>query len=319
VRFFVRRLLQLIPVLLIVSFLTFLLLNLLPGGTKQIAVQVCPGCTNEEIAQVEHDLELDKPLVTRYVNWLSDAVRGDLGKSYINDVDVTQLLRERLPISLQLMLYAQVLALLIAIPLGVLAAYRADTRLDRFLSTSAFGLLSIPNFVLGVLLVYLFALQLDWLPATNAPKFSDDPTEHIRSMILPSFTLALGLVAVYMRLLRTDMLATLQEDYIGVAKAKGMPTWHILTRHAFRPSSFSLLTVAGITVGDLIAGTLIVEQIFGLNGLGSLLVFGIFQRDFLVVQGAVVVICVAFVLVNFIIDLLYGFLDPRIRHARALA
>jgi peptide/nickel transport system permease protein len=319
VRFFVRRLLQLIPVLLIVSFLTFLLLNLLPGGTDQIAVQVCPGCEPEQIEQVKSDLELDKPILTRYVNWLSDAIRGDLGQSYINEVEVTQLLRERLPISLQLMLYAQVLALLIAVPLGVLAAYRANSRLDRVLSTSAFGLLSVPNFVLGVLLVYLFALQLDWLPATNAPKFSEDPAEHFRSMILPSLTLAGGLVAVYMRLLRTDMMATLQEDFIGVAKAKGMPTWHILLRHAFRPSSFSLLTVAGITVGDLIAGTLIVEQIYGLNGLGSLLVFGIFQRDFLVVQGAVVIICVAFVLVNFIIDLLYGFLDPRIRHARALA
>ena len=138
-------------------------------------------------------------------------------------------------------------------------------------------------------------------------------------MVLPTFTLALGLVAIYMRLLRTDMMATLQEDYIGVAKAKGMSTSHILFRHAFRPSSFSLLTVAGITVGNLIGGTLIVEQIFGLNGLGSLIIFGIFQRDFLVVQGAVVVVCVAFVLVNFVIDLLYGFLDPRIRHARALA
>jgi peptide/nickel transport system permease protein len=319
VRFFVRRLLQLIPVLLIVSFLTFLLLNLLPGGTKQIAVTVCPGCTNEEIAQVEKDLELDESIPVRYLNWLGDALQGDLGRSYINEVDVTQLLSERLPISLQLMLYAQIISLVIAIPLGVLAAYRANTRLDRTLSTSAFGLLSLPNFILGVLLVYVFALQLDWLPATNAPKFSDDPAEHFRSMILPSLTLALGLVAIYMRLLRTDMMATLQEDYIGVAKAKGMPTSHILFRHAFRPSSFSLLTVAGITVGNLIGGTLIVEQIFGLNGLGSLIVFGIFQRDFLVVQGAVVVICVAFVLINFVIDLLYGFLDPRIRHARALA
>jgi len=319
VRFFLRRLLQLIPVLLVVSFLTFLLLNLLPGGTTQIAVTVCPGCTNEELDQVKSDLELDKSIPVRYVNWLSDAVRGDLGRSYINEVDVSQLLSERLPISLQLMLYAQVLALVIAIPLGVLAAYKANSRLDRTLSTSAFGLLSLPNFILGVLLVYFFALQLDWLPATNAPKFSEDPGEHFRSMLLPSLTLALGLVAVYMRLLRTDMMATLQEDFIGVAKAKGMPTWHILLRHAFRPSSFSLLTVVGITVGDLIGGTLIVEQIYGLNGLGSLIVFGIFQRDFLVVQGAVVVICVAFVVVNFLIDLLYGFLDPRIRHARALA
>ena len=318
-RFFVRRLLQLIPVLLIVSVLTFLLLNLLPGGTTQIAVTVCPGCEPEKIEQVEKDLELDESIPVRYVNWLGDALQGDLGRSYINEVDVTQLLSERLPISLQLMLYAQVISLVIAIPLGVLAAYRANTRLDRTLSTSAFGLLSLPNFILGVLLVYFFALQLDWLPATNAPKFSEDPGEHFKSMILPSLTLALGLVAIYMRLLRTDMMATLQEDYIGVAKAKGMSTSHILFRHAFRPSSFSLLTVAGITVGNLIGGTLIVEQIFGLNGLGSLIVFGIFQRDFLVVQGAVVVICVAFVLINFVIDLLYGFLDPRIRHARALA
>jgi peptide/nickel transport system permease protein len=306
-------------VLLIVSFLTFLLLNLLPGGTDQVAVTVCTGCSREEIDAVKADLDLDRPLVVRYVDWLGDALTGDLGRSYINEVDVSQLLSERLPISLQLMLYAQVLSLVIAIPLGVLAAYRANTRLDRALSTSAFGLLSLPNFILGVLLVYLFALQLDWLPATNAPKFSEDPAEHFRSMLLPSFTLALGLVAIYMRLLRTDMMATLQEDFIGVAKAKGMPTSHILLRHAFRPSSFSLLTVAGITVGNLIGGTLIVEQIFGLNGLGSLIVFGIFQRDFLVVQGAVVIICVAFVLVNFVIDLLYGFLDPRIRHARALA
>ena len=318
-RFFIRRLLQLIPVLLIVSFLTFLLLNLLPGGTTQIAVTVCPGCTNEELDRVQRDLNLDDPIPVRYVSWLGDALQGDLGRSYINEVDVTQLLGERLPISLQLMLYAQIISLVIAIPLGVLAAYRANTRLDRTLSTSAFGLLSLPNFILGVLLVYFFALQLDWLPATNAPAFSDDPGEHFKSMLLPSFTLALGLVAIYMRLLRTDMMATLQEDFIGVAKAKGMPTAHILFRHAFRPSSFSLLTVAGITVGNLIGGTLIVEQIYGLNGLGSLIVFGIFQRDFLVVQGAVVVICVAFVLINFVIDLLYGFLDPRIRHARALA
>jgi peptide/nickel transport system permease protein len=306
-------------VLLIVSFLTFLLLNLLPGGTTQIAVTVCPGCSNEELAEVQRDLKLDDPIPVRYVSWLGDALQGDLGRSYINEVDVTQLLGERLPISLQLMLYAQIISLVIAIPLGVLAAYRANTRLDRTLSTSAFGLLSLPNFILGVLLVYFFALQLDWLPATNAPAFSDDPGEHFRSMLLPSFTLALGLVAIYMRLLRTDMMATLQEDFIGVAKAKGMSTSHILFRHAFRPSSFSLLTVAGITVGNLIGGTLIVEQIYGLNGLGSLIVFGIFQRDFLVVQGAVVVICVAFVLINFVIDLLYGFLDPRIRHARALA
>ena len=319
-RFFVKRLLQLIPVLLIVSFLTYLLINLLPGGTTQIAITVAgAGAEPEVIEQVKADLELDKPLPQRYLNWLGDAVSGDLGRSYINDTEVSTYIGDRAPVSLQLMLYAQIIALVIAIPLGVLAAYRADSRVDRGLSTAAFGLLSVPNFIIGVLLVYLLALTFGWFPATGSIEFSEDPFEHFKSMFLPSLTLAVGLIAIYMRLLRTDMIATLQEDYIGMAKAKGMPTRHILFRHAFRPSSFSLLTVAGITVGNLIGGALIVEQIFGIHGLGELIIFSIFQRDFLVVQGAVVVICIAFVLANFVIDLLYGFLDPRIRHARALA
>jgi peptide/nickel transport system permease protein len=320
VRFVAKRLLQLIPVLLIVSFLTFMLLNLLPGGTEQVAITVAgPAAEPEQLEQVKKDLELDKPLLERYWNWLGDALSGDLGRSYINDTEVSTYITNRVPVSLQLMLYAQIIAMVIAIPLGVLAAYRSDSRVDRGLSTTAFGLLSVPNFIVGVLLVYLFALSLGWFPATGSVKFSDDPGEHFKSMFLPSLTLAVGLIAIYLRLLRTDMIATLQEDFIGMAKAKGMPTWHILLRHAFRPSSFSLLTVAGITVGNLIGGALIVEQIFGIHGLGELIVFSIFQRDFLVVQGAVVVICIAFVLANFVIDLLYGFLDPRIRHARALA
>jgi peptide/nickel transport system permease protein len=319
-RFVGKRLLQLIPVLLIVSFLTYLLLNLLPGGTEQVAITVAgPAAEPEQLEEVKRDLELDKPLPERYLNWLGDALRGDLGRSYINDTEVSTYIRDRAPVSLQLMLYAQILALIVAVPLGVLSAYRANSRLDRTLSTGAFGLLSVPNFILGVLLVYLLALTFEWFPATGSIRFSDDPFEHFKSMFLPSVTLAVGLIAIYMRLLRTDMIATLQEDYIGMAKAKGMPTWHILMRHAFRPSSFSLLTVAGITVGNLIGGALIVEQLYGIHGLGELIVFSIFQRDFLVVQGVVVVICVVFVLANFVIDLLYGFLDPRIRHARALA
>jgi peptide/nickel transport system permease protein len=319
-RFVAKRLLQLIPVLLIVSFLTFMLLNLLPGGTDQLAVTVAgPAAEPEQLEQVKADLNLDDPLLQRYADWLGGAATGDLGRSYINSVDVSELVRQRAPVSLQLMVYAQVIALVVAIPLGVLAAYRADSRTDRALSTGAYGLLSVPNFIMGILLVYLFALSFNLFPATGSVKFSDDPGEHFKSLFLPSVTLAVGLIAIYMRLLRTDMIATLQEDYIGMAKAKGMPTRHILLRHAFRPSSFSLLTVAGIAVGNLIGGALIVEQIFGLHGLGELLIFSIFQRDFLVVQGVVVVICVTFVLANFVIDLLYGFLDPRIRHARALA
>jgi peptide/nickel transport system permease protein len=185
----------------------------------------------------------------------------------------------------------------------------------------AFAFLSIPNFILAVLLVYLFAGQglLHWFPVSRYVAFGTDPVEHFRHLVLPAVALAAGQIAVYMRLLRTDMIATLQEDYIGVARAKGMPTRRILIRHALRPSSFSLLTVAAINVGQLIGGTIVIERIFGIPGIGSMIVEAIFRRDYLVVQGAIVVVAVGFVVVNFLVDILYAVLDPRIRHARALS
>ena len=204
-------------------------------------------------------------------------------------------------------------------PLGVLTAYKADSWFDKSVNTFAFGLLSVPSFILGVLLVFLFSIRLGWLPATGYVPFGEDPAEHFRRMILPTIALAAGQIAVYMRLLRTDMISTLQEDFIGVARAKGMPTRRILLRHALRPSSFSLLTVVAINMGQLIGGTIVIERIFAIAGLGGLLVESIFTRDYLVVQGCIVIVAVGFVLVNFIVDVLYAVLDPRIRHARAIA
>jgi peptide/nickel transport system permease protein len=302
-------------VLLTVSFLTYLLLDLLPGDPT-IAI-AGPGASLEERAELRAELGLDDPLPVRYVRWLGDAATGDLGESYVTRLPVTEYLQDRLPLSLQLMLYAQVLALLVSIPLGVFSAYRADSWFDRGANSTAFGLLSVPNFIVGVLLVDFLAVGMGLFPAIGSTPFREDPGEHFRSMFLPALTLALPLIAVYTRLLRTDMIATLQQDFIGVAKAKGLPTWHILLRHALRPSSFSLITVTGISVGNLIGGALIVERIFGLQGLGDAIVRGIFQRDYLIVQGGVVIVCIAFVLVNFAVDLLYSVLDPRIRHARA--
>ena len=316
-RFLAKRLVQLVVVLLVVSFLTYLLLDLLPGDP--VTAVAGPGATLEERQEVREELGLADPLPVRYVRWLGDAVQGDLGESYVTRIPVVDYLKDRAPLSLQLMVYAQVLALLVSVPLGIATAYRADTRFDKAANTTAFGLLSVPNFIVGVLLVYFFAVGTGWFPAIGNTAFSDDPVEHVRSMFLPSLTLAIPLIAVYTRLLRTDMIATLQEDFIGMAKAKGMPTWHILFRHALRPSSFSLLTVAGISVGQLIGGALIVERIFGLRGMGDAIVRGIFQRDYLIVQGGVVLVCIAFVLVNFAVDMLYAVLDPRIRHARANA
>ena len=316
-RYIRQKVVQLAAVLLLVTFLTFLLLNLLPGGPETAALGI--GADEQAQAEFRAEQNLDDPLIVRYVDWLGGLLSGDLGDSLIGNVPVTELLSQRLPVTLQLMVYATFLALIISVPLGILTAYKADSMFDKSANTIAFGLLSLPNFIVGVLLVFLFSIRLGWLPATGSTPFGEDPVEHFRRMILPTIALAVGQIAVYMRLLRTDMISTLQEDFIGVARAKGMPTRRILLRHALRPSSFSLLTVVAINVGQLIGGTIVIERIFAIPGLGSLIVESIFRRDYLVVQGCIVIVAVGFVLVNFIVDVLYAVLDPRIRHARAIA
>jgi len=312
VRYVGAKLVQLVAVLLIVTFLTFMLINLLPGGPEAAILGF--GANEESIAALQADLNLDDPIPVRYVRWLGDALHGDLGQSYVNGSSVSELLAGRLPVTLKLMAYAMFLALLVAVPLGIATAYKADSRFDKVTGTIGFGLLSVPNFIMATILVYLFALTWPIFPATVK---EGDETPF--TLFLPAVSLAAGQIAVFMRLLRTDMIATLQEDYIGVAKAKGMTTRRILFRHAFRPSSFSLLTVAAITIGNLIGGTVIIESIFAINGIGKLIVTSIFTRDYLVVQGVVVVVAAGFVIINFAVDIIYALLDPRIRHARAIA
>jgi len=208
------------------------------------------------------------------------------------------------------------MALMVAIPLGVLVGYKSGTLLDRIVTAVSFGLLSIPNFVIAIGLVIIFAVELGWFPAISMPKFTEDPIDSLRSTVLPAAALAIGNIAVLTRLLRTDMIATLQEDHVVMARAKGIPTRRILFRHALRPSSFSLMTVIGLQIAALISGTLIIETIFALPGLGSFLYRAILDRDFVVVQGVVLFLAVLYVFVNFTIDILYSFLDPRIRHGQ---
>ncbi len=265
----------------------------------------------------------------RYLLWLSDAVQGDLGVSPFLSRPVSEGITNAIPISLQLMFYATLMSLLIAVPIGVYAAYRQGSAADRGSSTVALGFLSIPNFVLAVVLILTFALGglnvfgvdlgVDWFPATvsraSYVPFTENPWAHFKQMLLPTIALSMGQAATYMRLLRSDMISTLQENFITTAKAKGVSTTRILWAHALRPSSFTLLTVLGINTAALIGGTLIIETLFSLPGLGTYLATAIFSKDFLVVQGVVVVIAVGFVLINFFVDLLYAVLDPRIRNA----
>ena len=253
--------------------------------------------------------------------------QGDLGHQYSSGRPVTELVEQSLPVSLQLVIYAQIIALLFAIPFGIFAAYRAGSQSDRVINTTGFALLAIPSFVLALLLSYFIGAQLKWLPTSGyAPGWLDpifdssrtpDMAEHFRYMLLPAITLAVGQIAMYMRLLRSDMIATLQENFITMAKAKGIPNRRILWRHALRPSSLTLLTVAGLNVGTLIGGAIVVEVIYGIPGMGQKIGQAIFSREYMELQSYVVVIAVLFVLINFFIDFLYSVVDPRIRRARA--
>jgi peptide/nickel transport system permease protein len=314
----IRRVVPLLATLVAVSFLTFLLTSLLPGDP---AVQILgpQGATPEAVAAVRHDLRLDDPLIVRYVHWVGDVAHGDLGRSYRTGQEVRSAIGERLPVTLEVGGLAIVLALLGAIPLGMLSAYRAGGGLDRAVTGTSFGLLAIPSFMMAILLILIFAEQLGWLPATGWVRISEDVAGNLKGAILPALSIAIGELAVYTRLLRSDMIATLQEDYISLARAKGMPTSWILLRHALRPSSFSLLTVVGLQIGAIMSGSVLVETLFALPGVGRLLVDSIFQRDLVMVQGIALVVAVSYVAVNFAVDLVYSYLDPRIRRGRSAA
>lgn len=326
-RYVAFRLLSLIPVMLSVTFLTFIMLSLLPGDPA--ANVMGNAATPEAIAEFREEYRLDDPVITRYLTWLGSAAKGDLGESPFLREEVSAGLARTLPISLQFMIYTQIFALAIAIPLGIYTAYKAGQRVDNAVTTTAFGVLAVPNFVLALVLVFFVALGgfsllgRDWgiaaLPAIGHVHFGENVFDHFKHWALPVLALGAGQAVVYMRLLRTDMIATLQEDYINVAKAKGMSTKRILFVHALRPSSFTLLTVAGVNLGALVGGSLILETIFNIPGVGTYLATAIFQRDWLVVQGVVVVLAVGFVFANFAVDVIYAVLDPRIRHARAIS
>jgi peptide/nickel transport system permease protein len=211
------------------------------------------------------------------------------------------------------MVYAQLFALIFAIPLGIWTAQRARSKIDRAVSATAFGLIAVPNFALGLVLAYYVGVVLNWVPPTGYTPFGEDPVEHFRRMVLPTISLGLGQVAIYMRLLRSDMIATLQEDFILMARAKGISPRRVLWRHALRPSSLTLLTVAALNVGALIGGSVVIEQVFAIPGIGFEIASAILSRQYIALQSLVAIVAVGYVLINFFIDFLYTVLDPRIR------
>src|SRR6201995_6041652 len=296
--FIARRLLYLVPVLLAVSVLTFLIASLLPGDLAYtiLADQATP----ENVAALRHDMGLDEPIWWRYLGWLGHVLEGDRNRIVSAGPTVLQAVSERLPVSFELMLFSQIIALAIGVPLAIVCAARSGGPFDRFMTGTAFGMLSVPTFLSAILLIYLFAVQLRWLPATGYVPFTEDPLANLRFMVLPALTLALAEWPGIMRVLRSDMIATLQEDYIAMARAKGLKPSRRLFVHALKPSSLTLVTITGINIGRLIGGALITETIFALPGIGRLLVSALYPRDLIILQGVVLFVACGFLLMNFI-------------------
>src|SRR6195952_4491204 len=313
--FVAGKFLYLVPVLIAVSLLTFLIASLLPGdlATTILGDQATP----EKVAALRHDMGLDQPIWLLYFGWLGNVLQGDFGRSFRTGQTVLQAVTERLPVSFQLMVMAELIGLAIGVPLAISCAVRSGSAFDRFMTGGAFGMLSVPTFLSAILLIYLFAVELRWLPATGYVPVAEDPAANLRFMVLPALTLAFAEWPGIMRVLRSDMIATLQEDYIALAKAKGLKASRILFVHALKPSSLTLITITGINIGRLIGGALIVETIFALPGIGRLVVGAIYTRDLIILQGVVLCVAGGFVVMNFIVDLLYAVLDPRIRHGHA--
>jgi peptide/nickel transport system permease protein len=307
------RLIQLVVIIFLISVLAFLLVHLLPGDPT-IAI-LGPNDTPSARAELLRQLGLNRALPLQYWTWISHVIRGNLGSSFLTKQPVTNAIAVAFPIDLELIVVSQLMAFVIAIPLALIASRRPNRLFDRLATTSTFGMLSLPTFVIAVLLVLVFAVKIHAFPATGFTRISQGFGSNLRSVLLPSIALAVGSVAVYYRLLRADLISTLQEDFVTMARAKGLSTPYILLRHALRPSSFSLLAGAGISIGSLFTGAFVVEVLFQLPGIGYQLVTAINSRDYLMVQGMALVAAIAYVIINFIIDFLLTVLDPRVRHA----
>lgn len=304
---------HLVGVLFGVSFLVYLLLDLMPGDTAEALGAQLENPTPEAIEQIRQSMGLDQPFLVRYLQWLADALHGDLGSSYRTGQSVVSAVLDRLTATVQLLVMVEILSLLIAIPLASLAASRRDTWIDKTVATLTFGLQSMPNFMVAVLLVYFLAVQLQVLPAIGYVSLGADPIGSLKSLTIPTLALSAGLIPIYIRVLRTEMVRTLQEDFILLARSVGLKPFTILTRYALKPSLPTLVTVVGVNIGVLIGGSIVIEQISGLPGVGTLLYTSINARDYVMVQGIILMIATAYVVTNFLVDMVYTWLDPRVR------
>jgi peptide/nickel transport system permease protein len=310
--YIIRRLLLLVPVSLFVSFITFMLIHLVPGDPARVLLG--EDSTPEALAALRQQLGLDRPLWEQYGLWLNQAVHGNLGESIQLHQPVLQAILQRLPVTIELGVAALLFSLLLAVPLGMTAATRRDSRLDWLLNIGSLLGTTIPPFVLGLLLILFFAVVLRIFPPGGYVPFTEDPLENLRDLILPMIALGSASVAVNFRQVRASMLDVLSQDYIRAARAKGLSERRISYRHALPNALLPLLTLVGLQAGAILAGAVVVETIFLWPGVGQLTVTSILSKDYPVVQGVVLLSALSYILINLLVDLSYTVVDPRISY-----
>lgn len=308
----IRRILLLFPTVLLLSFLVFGIIRMLPGDVVELMVS--EGGYAEDEAELRDMLGLDKPLFSQYLSYMKGALTGDLGISLWSGQPVLSEISRRLPISFELALMALLWTFVLGVPIGVISALKQDTGTDYTLRSLAIGALSVPGFWIATMILVFGSIWFKWIPPMNYISFRENPIQNLSQLIVPSFVLSLALSAAIMRMTRTMMLEVMREDYIRTARAKGLTQWTVVIRHALKNAMIPVVSIMGIQLAFLAGGTIIMETIFVLPGMGKYLLDAIAWRDYPVIQGINLFICTLIITINLCVDLLYGFLDPRIRH-----
>ncbi|WP_114195189.1 ABC transporter permease [Edaphovirga cremea] len=309
----VKRLVLSIPTLFLVTLMVFALQKLLPGDP--ITAMAGEERDPEVIQMLRDKYHLDDPIPSQYFHWLGNALRGDLGVSLRTQEPVMKLIASKLPVTMELSLLSMIIALAIGISMGVLAAVRKGTWVDYSANIVALSGISIPNFWLGVLLILVFSVKLQWLPASGYVPFSEDPLQNLKTLLLPSLVLGTGLSAVLMRHTRASMIAIMKADYIRTARAKGLLSKKVILKHALRNALIPIVTLTTLLFGELLGGAVLTEQVFTIPGFGKMIVDSVFNRDYAVVQGVVMVVAIGFLFLNLLADVLYVLINPRMRNA----
>lgn len=306
-----RRLIQLIPVMWLVGTIVFVIFRLIPGDPAEL--RLGPEATEESLAALQRLMGIDKPLHEQYYTWILGLFQGDLGRSFLSEEPVLPLVLAKVPATAELAFLALLIGTLVGIPVGILSAVRQDSWVDNVARTvSLFGF-STPRYWLAIILVAVFSLKLDLLPVAGYVAFSEDPIANLKFACLPAFTMGLPIAAVQVRFLRSSMLETIRQEYVLTARSKGITERVVILRHALRNALIPFISIVGLEVGALLGGSVIVEQIFSWPGIGWLVIQSITSRDYPVVQGAVLLSALIFVTINFLVDVLYAVIDPRIR------